>query len=126
MSHSSAKISKKATTLRKPICIHLVSLIRVYKSYMFNKLTSSTVAIITSSTTPTVHRCRVKDREAIVEGDYSRLQFAPGDGIVLKSSALALPEPWKQHLKTVEESPFGHLSLLGDLKTVDRALHALK
>lgn len=83
------------------------------------------LGIIASSTTATVRGVRVDSEQDIVAGDFSRLLFDHGDGIVLHSSATALPACWTPHLKVTEASTYGHVSLLSDLDVVDRALARL-
>jgi hypothetical protein len=80
------------------------------------------IAIIASDKTATVKGCYVDSIQDIKKGDYSRLLYAEGDGIVLYESALALPESWKGQLKGTINSSHGHVSLLGDLKSVGQAL----
>lgn len=49
----------------------------------------------------------------------------PGDGIVLHSSASALPggpERWTRHLKGEVESNYGHVSLVGDVDGIKKCL----
>jgi hypothetical protein len=83
---------------------------------------SSPLAIIASDKTATVKGCYVDSIQDIERGDYSRRLYAEGGGIVLYESAIALPESWKGQLEGIVNSSHGHVSLLGDLKSVGKAL----
>jgi hypothetical protein len=98
----------------------LTSLYDPAKAHLYPAL-----GLIASNATPTVRGVRVDTEDDIAAGDFSRLLFDHGDGIVLHSSATALPTPWRAHLRTTEMSSFGHVSLLSDLATVDRALEKI-
>ena len=85
------------------------------------------LGIITSRATATVRACVVDSYEDVRAGKYDRLAYSAGDGIVLHSSSTstAVPGRWAEHVKVVEETAHGHVSMLGDLKCVSRALHQL-
>ncbi|PWN47448.1 hypothetical protein IE53DRAFT_249474 [Violaceomyces palustris] len=105
--------------------------------------------ILTSGRTPTVRGALVgKDwKRTLREGDYSRMTYAPGDGIVTRTSSTALPTPWNQLLvdrteisssspstkgkirlqgRGVIESNHRHISLLSDVRNVAIALESIQ
>lgn len=55
------------------------------------------VVLISSRKTATVKGCLVNNELEIIDGDYDRLLFGEGDGIILHESASALPKVWQQH-----------------------------
>lgn len=86
------------------------------------------MVVLTSQKTPTVRGVLSPTYDAIKTGHYEHLLFGEGDGIVLYDSARELPGGegrWMRHLKGVEESSHGHVSLLGDLGGVRRCLEKL-
>ncbi|GAA5867660.1 hypothetical protein JCM8547_001334 [Rhodosporidiobolus lusitaniae] len=97
------------------------------------------ISIISSRSTPTVRGVLSSAREKIAEEGVKRLTWAEGDGIVLYESATRLPgdpevkgrkrgegdDKWMGHLKGVVESGHGHVSLLGDVEAVRKALKLL-
>jgi len=82
-------------------------------------------AVIYGKSTPTVYGARVRDREAIKHADaYDDLAFASGDGVVLARAAM-LPEGYQAARGGVISSERGHVTLLGDLEAVGRAVNAI-
>lgn len=87
------------------------------------------IAIITSRKTPTVRGVQLSTETSTIRSaaeTYEHLLFGEGDGIVTFQSARTLPGQWNNHLRGVEESGFGHVSLLGDLDTVRKALELVE
>lgn len=108
------------------------------------------MAVITSGSTPTVRGALVKPRgkgdakdawkDAVREGDYSRMLYAPGDGVILKRSSIALPGKWAKMLvkgregdsaaltnhEGVVETNHRHIALLSDVDGVGRCLEACR
>jgi len=82
-------------------------------------------AVIYGKSTPTVYGARVRDREAIKHADaYDDLAFASGDGVVLARAAM-LPEGYQAARGGVISSERGHVTLLGDLEAIGRAVNAI-
>jgi pimeloyl-ACP methyl ester carboxylesterase len=84
------------------------------------------LAIITADHTATVCGAIIDTEDELIAGQYDRLLFDKGDGIILHSSSTALPEPWKPHLRSTIHSRHGHVSLLSDLGAVSQALDSLR
>ena len=109
------------------------------------------MAILTSGRTPTVRGALVahtsspdqagdKWKEGARQGDYSRMLYAPGDGVILRRSATSLPGRWgellvrgqqddKDALTSVEgvvETSHRHVTLLSDVDGVGRCLEACR
>lgn len=83
-------------------------------------------AVIYGKSTPTVYGAKVKDREAIKRSDaYDQLAFASGDGVVLAKAAM-LPDGYEVARGGMISSERGHITLLGDLEAVGRALNAVR
>jgi hypothetical protein len=83
------------------------------------------IAVLYSSSVPTVFGARVDSREAIKRSDaYDNLAFAAGDGIVLSKSARP-PEGYKIVRGGLVRSERGHIGLLGDLEAVGKCLGAI-
>lgn len=80
------------------------------------------IAVIYGKEIPTVHAVRVSCREAIACTDaYDDLVFRSGDGVVLAREAM--PPPGYEIAKGGRISTDkGHISILGDLNAVGRAL----
>ncbi|KAF2461975.1 hypothetical protein BDY21DRAFT_266995, partial [Lineolata rhizophorae] len=82
-------------------------------------------AVIYGKSTPTVYGAKVASREAIARADaYDELAFASGDGVVLARAAM-LPDGYPVVRGGVVSSDRGHVSLLGDLEAVGRAVEAV-
>lgn len=82
-------------------------------------------AVIYGKSTPTVYGAKVASREAIKHADaYNELAFASGDGVVLARAAM-LPEGYAVVKGGVISSDRGHVTLLGDLEAVGRAVNAV-
>lgn len=123
------------------------------------------VAILTSGRTPTVRGALVSGsrrdsaldtdtsdhqdeteawKDDVRTGDYSRLLYAPGDGVILRSSSVSLPGRWGEllvkpdeigHLAPskepntlggIVETTHRHVSLLSDVVGIGRCLDALQ
>jgi hypothetical protein len=108
------------------------------------------IAILTSGSTPTVRgallRPRVKGapkdhwKETVRDGDYSRMLYAPGDGIITRRSSTAIPGDWGKLLvrgkeddpsaltndEGVVETNHRHITLLSDVDAVGRCLEACR
>ncbi|KAF4547559.1 Hypothetical protein D9617_40g012990 [Elsinoe fawcettii] len=83
-------------------------------------------AVIYGKSTPTVYGAKVKDRESIKRNDaYRELAFASGDGVVLARAAM-LPAGYELAKGGLVSSERGHITLLGDLEAVGRALNAVR
>lgn len=83
-------------------------------------------SLLISQRTPTVRGVMSTSHNTIASSPYSHLLWGEGDGIVLHSSASVLPGGWGKEVKGVVESGFGHVSLLGDLEGVRKALRLLE
>jgi len=82
-------------------------------------------AVIYGKSIATVYGARVKDREAIKRLDaYDDLAFASGDGVVLAKAAM-LPDGYELAKGGMISTKRAHVSLLGDLDAVGRALNAV-
>ncbi|KAF2222464.1 hypothetical protein BDZ85DRAFT_263710 [Elsinoe ampelina] len=82
-------------------------------------------AVIYGKSTPTVYGAKVKDRDTIRRTDaYKELAFASGDGVVLARAAM-LPPGYELARGGLVNSERGHITLLGDLEAVGRALNAI-
>lgn len=83
------------------------------------------LAFIYGKSTPTLYRARVDGREGISCSDsYDNLAFASGDGVCLAKEAM-LPEGYMVVSGGRVSSDRGHLTLLGDLNAVGRAIQAV-
>ncbi|KAG6109548.1 hypothetical protein E4U13_005789 [Claviceps humidiphila] len=82
-------------------------------------------AVLYGKTIPTVYAAQVSGREAIAYADaYDDLVFRPGDGVVLAREAM-LPEGYALVRSGRVSTERGHLTMLGDLPSVAKALEAL-
>ncbi|KAG5979277.1 hypothetical protein E4U55_005343 [Claviceps digitariae] len=82
-------------------------------------------AVLYGKTIPTVYAAQVASREAIAHADaYDDLVFRPGDGVVLAREAM-LPEGYAIVRSGRVSTERGHLTMLGDLPSVAKALEAL-
>jgi hypothetical protein len=83
------------------------------------------LAVIYGKSIPTVYGAKVDGREGIPCSDvYDNLAFASGDGVCLAREAM-LPEGYKAVNGGRISSDRGHVTLLGDLNAVGRALEAV-
>lgn len=83
------------------------------------------LAIIYAKNTPTVCAAKVDDREAIPCADvYDNLAFASGDGVCLAKDA-QLPYGYRYVLNGRIRTERGHVTMLGDLEAVGRAIEAV-
>ncbi len=83
------------------------------------------LALIYGKSIPTVYGAKVDGREGIPCSDvYDNLAFASGDGVCLAKEAM-LPEGYKAVNGGRISSDRGHVTLLGDLNAVGRALEAV-
>ncbi|KAK5664236.1 hypothetical protein OQA88_452 [Cercophora sp. LCS_1] len=83
------------------------------------------LAVIYGKDIPTVHAARVAGREGIATADaYDDLVFRGGDGVVLAREAM-LPVGYELVKNGRICTDRGHISLLGDLHAVGRALEAV-
>lgn len=83
------------------------------------------LALIYGKSIPTVFGAKVDGREGIACSDvYENLAFASGDGVCLAKEAM-LPEGYKAVYGGRISSDRGHVTLLGDLNAVGRALEAI-
>jgi hypothetical protein len=83
------------------------------------------LAIIYGKSIPTVYGAKVNGREGIPCSDsYDNLAFASGDGVCLAREAM-LPEGYKAIYGGRVSSDRGHVTLLGDLSAVGRAIEAV-
>lgn len=83
------------------------------------------LAIIYSTSTPTVYGARVSGREGIRRTDaYDDLVFASGDGVVLARAAM-LPKGYTIAEGGRVRTERGHVGLLGDLEAVGKCLGAV-
>jgi hypothetical protein len=83
------------------------------------------LAIIYGKSIPTVYGAKVNGREGIPCSDsYDNLAFASGDGVCLAKEAM-LPEGYKAVYGGRISSDRGHVTLLGDLSAVGRAIEAV-
>lgn len=83
------------------------------------------VALIYGKDIPTVYAARVNGRDGIPCADaYDDLVFRSGDGVVLAKEAM-LPEGYAIVKGGRVSSERGHITLLGDMPALGRALEAL-
>ena len=83
------------------------------------------LAVIYSTSTPTVYGAYVSSRESIKHADaYDNLAFASGDGVVLARAA-QVPQGYRLEEGGKVKSERGHVGLLGDLEGVGRCLLAV-
>ncbi|RYO79233.1 hypothetical protein DL764_010043 [Monosporascus ibericus] len=84
------------------------------------------LAVIYGKDVPTVYAAHVASREAIACADaYDNLVFASGDGVVLAREA-QLPPGYDVIRGGRISTDRGHITMLGDLEAVGRALLAVK
>lgn len=83
------------------------------------------LAILYSTSVPTVAAARVASRDAIRRADaYDDLAFGSGDGVCLARAAM-LPEGYQYAKGGRVRTERGHVGLLGDLEAVGRCLLAI-
>ncbi|KAK4179242.1 hypothetical protein QBC36DRAFT_363704 [Triangularia setosa] len=83
------------------------------------------LAVIYAKDIPTTYGCRVSGREGIAHADaYDDLMFKSGDGVVLAKEAM-LPEGYEVVKGGRVCTDRGHITMLGDLAGVGRALEAV-
>ncbi|KAK1980659.1 hypothetical protein LZ30DRAFT_594368 [Colletotrichum cereale] len=83
------------------------------------------LGVIYGKEIPTVHSVKVASREAIAHhGAYDDLIFRAGDGVVLAREA-QLPEGYELVRGGRVSTERGHLTMLGDMPAVGRALEAV-
>ncbi|KAK0674360.1 hypothetical protein QBC41DRAFT_385398 [Cercophora samala] len=83
------------------------------------------LAVIYAKDIPTTYACRVSGREGIAHADaYDDLMFKSGDGVVLAKEAM-LPEGYEVVKGGRVCTDRGHITMLGDLAGVGRALEAV-
>lgn len=84
------------------------------------------LAVIYGKSIPTVYGAKVAGREAIPCADvYDNLAFASGDGVCLAREAM-LPGGYQLVKGGKVRSDRGHVTLLGDLNAVGRAMEVLR
>ncbi|KAK0385746.1 hypothetical protein NLU13_6923 [Sarocladium strictum] len=84
------------------------------------------MAVLYGKSIPTVYAAQVQSRESILTSEaYSDLLFRAGDGVTLAKEAM-LPEGYSVVKGGKVLSDRGHITLLGDLPAVGRALGALR
>ncbi|KAB8296821.1 hypothetical protein EYC80_002236 [Monilinia laxa] len=84
------------------------------------------LAIIYGKSIPTVYGAKVAGREGIPCADvYDNLAFASGDGVCLAREAM-LPDGYQLARGGRVRSDRGHVTLLGDLNAVGRAMEAVR
>ena len=82
-------------------------------------------AVLYGKTIPTVYAAQVNGRDGIARSDaYDNLLFRPGDGVVLSQEAM-LPAGYSLVRAGRVSTERGHLTMLGDMPAVGRALEAL-
>ncbi|KAF5689223.1 esterase [Fusarium denticulatum] len=82
-------------------------------------------AVLYGKSIPTVYAAQVTGREAICYSDaYDDLLFRPGDGVVLAKEAM-LPEGYSIARGGRVCTERGHITMLGDLPAMGKALEAL-
>ncbi|KAF4123244.1 hypothetical protein GMORB2_6794 [Geosmithia morbida] len=82
-------------------------------------------AVLYSKTTPTVYAAQVNGREGIPCADaYDDLVFRAGDGVVLAKESM-LPEGYSVVKGGRVHTDRGHITMLGDMAAVGKALRAL-
>ncbi|EEY22595.1 conserved hypothetical protein [Verticillium alfalfae VaMs.102] len=83
------------------------------------------IALMYGKDTPTVYAVKVAGRDAIAHADcYDDLVFRPGDGVVLAREA-QLPEGYELVRGGRQRTHRGHLTMLGDMPAVGRAMEAV-
>lgn len=83
------------------------------------------LAVLYGKTVPTVFAVQVHGREGIACADaYDDLLFRPGDGVVLAKEAM-LPDGYAVVRGGRVSTERGHITMLGDMPAVGRALEAL-
>ncbi|KAL6850979.1 hypothetical protein ACO1O0_008105 [Amphichorda felina] len=83
------------------------------------------LAVLYGKSTPTVYAAQVNGRDAIPCADaYDDLLFRAGDGVVLAKEAM-LPEGYSVVRGGRVNTERGHITMLGDMEAVGRALRAL-
>ncbi|KAK4196543.1 hypothetical protein QBC40DRAFT_183264 [Triangularia verruculosa] len=83
------------------------------------------LALMYAKDIPTTYACRVAGREGIAHADaYDDLMFKSGDGVVLAKEAM-LPEGYEVVKGGRVCTDRGHITMLGDLAGVGRALEAV-
>lgn len=83
------------------------------------------LAVLYGKTIPTVYAAGVSSREGIACADaYDDLAFRPGDGVVLARAAM-LPDGYEVVRGGRVSSERGHITLLGDMPAIGKALGAL-
>ncbi|KAK0736932.1 hypothetical protein B0T21DRAFT_286943 [Apiosordaria backusii] len=83
------------------------------------------LALIYAKDIPTTYGCRVSGREGIAHADaYDDLMFKSGDGVVLAKEAM-LPAGYEVVKGGRVCTDRGHITMLGDLAAVGRALEAV-
>ncbi|KUJ20942.1 uncharacterized protein LY89DRAFT_681574 [Mollisia scopiformis] len=96
-----------------------------FKSELSEENRYPPLALIYGKSIPTVYGAKVDGREGIPCSDsYDNLAFASGDGVCLAKEAM-LPEGYKAVYGGRISSDRGHVTLLGDLNAVGRALEAI-
>lgn len=84
------------------------------------------LALIYGKSIPTVSGAKVDSRDAIPHVDcYDHLSFGSGDGVCLAKEAM-LPEGYRVVKGGRINSDRGHVTLLGDLAAVGRAIQAVR
>ncbi|KAG4029073.1 hypothetical protein MFRU_017g00130 [Monilinia fructicola] len=84
------------------------------------------LAVIYGKSIPTVYGAKVAGREGIPCADvYDNLAFASGDGVCLAREAM-LPDGYQLARGGRVRSDRGHVTLLGDLNAVGRAMEAVR
>ncbi|QSZ30522.1 hypothetical protein DSL72_000076 [Monilinia vaccinii-corymbosi] len=84
------------------------------------------LAVIYGKSIPTVYGAKVAGREGIPCADvYDNLAFASGDGVCLAREAM-LPDGYQLIRGGKVRSDRGHVTLLGDLNAVGRAMEAVR
>ncbi|KAM0334146.1 hypothetical protein ACHAQA_001166 [Verticillium albo-atrum] len=83
------------------------------------------IALMYGKDTPTVYAVKVAGRNAIAHADcYDDLVFRPGDGVVLAREA-QLPEGYELVRGGRQRTGRGHLTMMGDMPAVGRAMEAV-
>ncbi|KAK8904402.1 hypothetical protein QC760_10767 [Botrytis cinerea] len=84
------------------------------------------LAVIYGKSIPTVYGAKVAGKEGIPCADvYDNLAFASGDGVCLAKEAM-LPEGYQLVKGGKVRSDRGHVTLLGDLNAVGRAMEVIR
>ncbi|KAM0285305.1 hypothetical protein ACHAQH_001494 [Verticillium albo-atrum] len=83
------------------------------------------IALMYGKDTPTVYAVKVAGRDAIAHADcYDDLVFRPGDGVVLAREA-QLPDGYELVRGGRQRTNRGHLTMMGDMPAVGRAMEAV-